>query len=104
MSETNGATAKLLIALRSIMILPIWLYQKLLSPVIPSRCIYTPTCSQYSRKAILKHGLRGFLLGGARVLRCVGGLYAGGDDPVPDRFTFGYLFGSYRKFWREKNN
>lgn len=103
MNEKNGAPAKLLIAIRSILILPIWLYQKLISPVIPSRCIYTPSCSEYSRKAVLKHGLRGFLLGGARVIRCVGGLYIGGDDPVPDRFSLRRLFASYREFWRGRD-
>jgi putative membrane protein insertion efficiency factor len=94
---------KLLLAIRWILVLPIWLYQKLISPIIPSRCIYSPTCSEYSKHAVLKHGLRGLLLGGARLLRCVGGLYTGGDDPVPDRFSFRYLFGSYRAFWRGKN-
>jgi len=90
--------------MRSILTLPIWLYQRMVSPIIPSRCIYTPTCSEYSRQAILKHGLRGVLLGTARVLRCVGGLYNGGDDPVPARFSFRYLFGSYRKFWSRKDS
>ncbi len=103
MNEKFGATVKLLMVIRSILILPIWLYQKLISPLIPSRCIYTPSCSEYNREAVLKHGLRGFLLGGARVLRCMEGLYTGGDDPVPDRFSFSYLFGSYRKFWRGKD-
>ncbi len=104
MNEKNGAMAKFLIAIRSLLTLPIWLYQKLISPVIPSRCIYTPTCSEYSRQAVLKHGLKGFVLGGARVLRCVGGLYTGGDDPVPDRFSFSYLFKSYRQFWRREDS
>ncbi|MBU8913244.1 MAG: membrane protein insertion efficiency factor YidD [Spirochaetales bacterium] len=104
MSEKDRATARFLIAVRSILTLPIWLYQKLISPVIPSRCIYTPTCSEYSRQAVLKHGLGGFVLGGARVLRCMGGLYTGGDDPVPDRFSISYLFRSYRQFWRGKDS
>ena len=83
---------------------PIWLYQKLLSPLLPSRCIYTPSCSEYSRQAVLKHGLRGFLLGGARLLRCVGGLYRGGEDHVPEQFSFRHLFGGYRKYWRGRDD
>lgn len=85
--------------IRGLIASPIWLYQKLISPLVPSRCIYHPTCSSYTRQAIHRHGILGLLLGLARVLRCVGGLYAGGDDPVPDRFTFLYLFRSYRRFW-----
>jgi len=78
---------------------PIWLYQKLISPLIGARCIYHPSCSAYAREAVLRHGLAGLLLAIGRVLRCVGGLYTGGDDPVPERFTFSYLFGSYRRYW-----
>ncbi len=84
---------------RYIISFPIWLYQKIVSPLIPSRCIYHPSCSAYARDAVVKHGLLGALLALGRVFRCVGGLYTGGDDPVPERFSFSYLFGSYRKFW-----
>ena len=100
MNEKRNALAIVLTWLRQILVLPIRLYQKLISPIIGSRCIYTPTCSEYSKNAVLRHGVRGLLLGAARLLRCVGGLYRGGDDPVPEQFTFRHLFGSYRKFWR----
>jgi putative membrane protein insertion efficiency factor len=106
--ETNPAErpafySKLLVILRTVISLPVLLYQKIVSPLVPSRCIYTPTCSEYTRQSIMKHGLLGILLGTARVLRCVGGLYTGGQDPVPERFSFSYLFGSYRKFWNRRN-
>jgi putative component of membrane protein insertase Oxa1/YidC/SpoIIIJ protein YidD len=49
----------------------------------------------------MTHGvLKGLLLGTLRLLRCVGGLYTGGLDPVPERVTLRYLFGSYHTFFR----
>lgn len=49
----------------------------------------------------MTHGvLKGLLLGLFRLLRCVGGLYTGGLDPVPKQVTARYLFGSYRTFFR----
>ena len=87
-------------AARVLMSIPIWLYQTIVSPAIPPHCIYTPSCSEYTRQAILRHGILGVLAGLMRVFRCVGGLYAGGDDPVPEDVTARYLFGSYRRFWR----
>ncbi|MBP6456312.1 MAG: membrane protein insertion efficiency factor YidD [Chitinophagaceae bacterium] len=67
-----------------ILIFPIRLYQWIISPLLgPSKCRYTPTCSQYSIEAIEKHGIfKGFYLGLKRILRCApwGG---SGYDPVP---------------------
>ena len=90
-------------AARILLSMPVWLYQKVVSPALPPHCIYTPTCSEYTRQAITRHGLLGVLMGLLRVFRCVGGLYTGGDDPVPDIVTPYYLFGSYRRFWRGRN-
>ncbi|MBP7965651.1 MAG: membrane protein insertion efficiency factor YidD, partial [Paludibacteraceae bacterium] len=43
-----------------LLLLPIRFYQLAISPMLPSSCRYTPTCSQYSIEAIKKHGpLRG---------------------------------------------
>ncbi|MFW5688261.1 MAG: membrane protein insertion efficiency factor YidD [Spirochaetota bacterium] len=85
---------------RVVMTIPVWLYQRVISPAIPPHCIYTPTCSEYTRHAILAHGFAGALAGLFRLFRCVGGLYTGGEDPVPERITWSYLVGSYRRFWR----
>ncbi|WP_455382135.1 membrane protein insertion efficiency factor YidD [Salinispira pacifica] len=86
---------------RLAMTLPITVYQKVISPALPGACIYTPTCSTYARDSILRHGLlKGLLLGVTRVLRCAGGLYTGGDDPVPEQFSFRYIGRQYRTFWR----
>jgi putative membrane protein insertion efficiency factor len=63
----------------------ITLYQRLVSPLFPPSCRFVPTCSQYAREAILKHGLvRGSYLAARRVLRCHP-LNPGGYDPVPER-------------------
>ncbi len=80
--------------------LPVVVYQKIISPALPGSCIYSPTCSEYARVSILRHGLAGIVLAIFRIGRCAGGLYEGGADPVPDRISRAYLFGSYRRRWR----
>ncbi|MFP4114402.1 MAG: membrane protein insertion efficiency factor YidD [Spirochaetota bacterium] len=99
-ADRPSFAARLLHASRIVLAVPVWLYQKVVSPALPPHCIYSPTCSEYTRRAILQHGLLGALAGLMRLLRCVGGLYTGGDDPVPNRLTAKYVFGSYRRFWR----
>jgi putative membrane protein insertion efficiency factor len=66
-----------------ILILPIKLYQVVLSPFLPNACRYTPTCSHYAVQALRKHGpLKGLFLATKRILSCHpwGGH---GHDPVP---------------------
>lgn len=67
----------------SILLLPIWIYQKVISPYTPPSCRFTPTCSEYARQALLKHGpIKGLWLAIKRIARCHpwGG---SGYDPVP---------------------
>lgn len=79
---------------------PIIIYQKIISPAIPSRCIYTPTCSQYGKEAILTHGfLKGMALLLSRVFRC-SALFAGGYDPVPAGFSFKRIGFDYKRRFR----
>ena len=69
--------------LRRLFILPIRLYQILLSPVLPHSCRFIPSCSAYAVEAIMTHGvLRGSWLTLRRLCRCHpwGG---SGYDPVP---------------------
>jgi len=57
-------------------------YKLLVSPLLPSACRFTPTCSEYTREAIERHGAaRGVWMGVRRLLRCHP-FHAGGHDPV----------------------
>ncbi len=47
------------------------LYKRHLSPLLPRSCRFSPTCSEYGRLALLKHGVwRGIPLTLGRLLRC----------------------------------
>jgi putative membrane protein insertion efficiency factor len=73
---------------RAIAIAPITLYQRAISPAIPRRCKYEPTCSRYAVEAIRRHGvLKGVVLAGWRLLRCNPFSY-GGYDPVDAQRVF----------------
>lgn len=67
-----------------ILLLPIYFYQRFISPILPNSCRFTPTCSHYAVQAIKRHGpFVGLILGIWRILRCNpwGG---SGYDPVPE--------------------
>jgi putative membrane protein insertion efficiency factor len=67
---------------RLVMTSPIVAYQRVISPGLPRRCKYEPTCSRYGVQAIWEYGiLRGLVLAGWRLLRC-NPLSRGGYDPV----------------------
>lgn len=59
-------------------------YQLGVSPLLPPRCRFYPTCSNYAREAVEAHGVvRGGALAVRRLCRCHP-LSAGGPDPVPE--------------------
>jgi len=69
--------------IRKAVIFFVRIYQVGISPVLPSRCIHMPTCSQYVLEAVDRHGaLRGLWLGLKRLLHCHP-FSRGGYDPVP---------------------
>ncbi len=75
-------------ALRGILVAPIRLYQRTLSPALPARCKYHPSCSEYAVQAVRRYGvLRGVVLAGWRLLRCNPWSH-GGVDFVEDQTLF----------------
>ena len=70
--------------MKRVLLFLIRLYQKYLSPGLPRRCRFSPTCSQYALEAITKYGaVKGGWLALKRLLRC--NPFYKGDyfDPVP---------------------
>lgn len=75
-------------ALRVLVIAPIRLYQRTISPLLPPRCKYAPSCSEYAAQAVQEYGiLRGLILAGWRLLRCNPWSH-GGYDPVHEQRLF----------------
>jgi putative membrane protein insertion efficiency factor len=76
---------RMLIAL---LVLPIRVYRRWVSPAFAPRCRYYPTCSHYAEQAIRELGpIRGSILAGYRLLRC-NPFSAGGVDELSDRRLF----------------
>lgn len=68
-----------------IVLLPIRLYQWLISPFFPATCRHTPTCSAYTVEAVQKWGpLKGIWLGTKRLAKCHP-WGTSGYDPVPEK-------------------
>jgi uncharacterized protein len=75
--ETHSASIASKIALRLIRG-----YQKL-SRYTPPSCRFSPTCSEYTRQAIVRYGfVKGAAMGAWRICRC-NPFVEGGHDPVP---------------------
>lgn len=71
----SGIDAAVIAAIRA--------YRKV-SPRLPGRCRYTPTCSAYSLAAVQRYGTRrGLELTAGRLWRCRPGVAFGTTDPVP---------------------
>ncbi len=75
MSTVSRFTAAVLLA-------PVRFYQRFVSPALPARCKYHPTCSAYAVQAVRELGpIRGTILGAWRLARC-NPWSNGGYDPV----------------------
>jgi putative membrane protein insertion efficiency factor len=73
---------------RALVTAPIRFYQRAISPGLPARCKYHPSCSAYAVEAIRRHGvLRGGVLAAWRLLRCNPWSH-GGVDFVEDQTLF----------------
>jgi putative membrane protein insertion efficiency factor len=68
---------------KSILLALIRGYQYFFQPLLGSNCRFAPSCSEYAREALDRHGaLKGSWLALRRVLRCHP-YHPGGYDPVP---------------------
>lgn len=80
---TAGGTARTAGRLARGIALPVRAYARLVSPLLPPRCRFAPTCSAYALEALQVHGAgRGTWLAARRVARCHP-FHPGGLDPVP---------------------
>jgi len=58
-------------------------YKVAISPLLPPSCRFQPTCSDYAREAVERHGaVKGAALAARRLFRC-NPFFSGGHDPVP---------------------
>ena len=69
--------------MRRLLLALVGAYQYLLRPLLGPNCRFYPSCSDYAREAVVRHGaLKGSWLALRRIARCHP-YHAGGFDPVP---------------------
>ena len=69
--------------MKALLLLLLRAYQYAIRPLMGANCRFYPSCSDYAREAIERHGAaKGFWLGTRRILRCHP-YHPGGYDPVP---------------------
>ncbi len=74
---------------REVVVAPIVIWSRFVSPALPPRCKYEPSCSRYAIEAVREFGIiKGLVLAGWRLLRCNPWSH-GGFDPVADQRVFG---------------
>jgi uncharacterized protein len=80
--------------LRAVAVAPVRLYQRAVSPALPRRCRYYPSCSEYAVQAVRRFGVfRGLVLAVWRLLRCNPWSHGGVDFPE-DQKLFRHRAGS----------
>lgn len=74
------------ILFRKVLVFPIKIYKKIISPMLPRTCKYYPTCSSYAITSIERFGIiKGLIMAFWRLLRC-NPFSNGGVDYVPEKF------------------
>ena len=70
-------------SVRGLLLAAVGFYSRAISPALPPRCRFHPTCSAYAAEAIERHGAaRGSWLAARRLLKCAP-WHPGGVDLVP---------------------
>jgi uncharacterized protein len=86
--KRSSGTPSPLAWLCELFLLPLHAYRKLISPVLPPRCKYYPSCSAYAVQAVRELGvIRGTIVAAWRVVRC-NPWSLGGVDELSDRRLF----------------
>jgi len=84
----SHTSPSLIAAARELALAPVHLYRRLISPALPQRCKYYPSCSSYAVEAIRELGVvRGAIVSAWRLARCNPWSH-GGVDELRDRSLF----------------
>lgn len=87
MTALDRVVSALRRGLALLVLAPIWVYRRVISPVTPATCRYYPSCSAYAEQAVKTHGaFRGGWLAVRRLARCHPWT-PGGVDHVPPART-----------------
>jgi uncharacterized protein len=87
-APAGAGSGRLTSTLRALVTSPVRLYQRVISPGLPARCKYYPSCSEYAVQAVRSYGVfRGVVLAAWRLLRCNPWSH-GGVDFVEDQKLF----------------
>ncbi len=79
-SASNTPTS-LTASARELALAPVHLYRRVVSPLLPQRCKYFPSCSTYAVEAVRELGvLRGTLVAAWRLARCNPWSHGGVDE------------------------
>ena len=72
-----------------VMISPLYdFHSNFISPIDNRKCIFTPTCSSYSRQVISKYGfIKGYVLTCSRLIRCNSSVFIKNRYPVPQNMN-----------------
>ena len=82
---TQNGTGRTTTVPARLLMVPIAGYRRFVSPLLPPRCRFAPSCSEYALNALAEYGAaRGLWLAVKRIARCHP-FHPGGYDPVPTR-------------------